>query len=128
MSNRWDTLRSLCPKLYKRGMYFECALGWYDLLHALSLKIEHILGKESESHNAVEGEENEYTEMYAVQVKEKYGTLRFYMSCETNEICTLIREAESASSQTCEMCGAFGKMRGVHWLFVRCDKCYEEER
>jgi hypothetical protein len=69
---------------------------------------------------------NETIEIFAVQVKEKYGTLRFYMSCETDEITDLISDAEALSSQTCESCGEPAKMRGKFWLEVKCDKCYEE--
>ena len=125
--SKWNTLRALCPKLYKNGLAFECAIGWYDILHELSLKIERILEKDAEKYKAIEGEENEYIEMFAVQVKEKYGTLRFYMSCETDEISDLIHEAEAVSSQTYEVCGAPGKMRGKTWFSVRCDNCYEEK-
>ncbi len=124
----WDTLRHLCPKLYKHGIVFECGYGWYNLVHELSIKIEAILNKHSESYKLVEDEEIEYNEIYAVQVKEKYGTLRFYMSNETHEISDLIHEYESISSQTCESCGAPAKMRGRHWFEVKCDKCYQERK
>jgi len=123
---KWETLRNECPRLYKNGMIFECGEGWYDLIHDLSIKIENILDKNALEHKVPEGEENEIIEMFAVQVKEKYGTLRFYMSCETDYISGLIEDAEAASSQTCESCGDFAKMRGSTWLEVKCDKCYKE--
>ncbi len=62
--------------------------------------------------------------MYAVQVKEKYGTLRFYMCCETLEITNLIEEAEALFLQTCENCGSPGKIRGNKWILVKCDDCF----
>lgn len=95
-------------------------------MHDLSIKIEKILDEYSERYKVVEGEESETIEIFAVQVKEKYGTLRFYMSCETDEIIDLISDAEALSSQTCESCGEPAKMRGKFWLEVKCDKCYEE--
>lgn len=110
--SRWDKIRQKCPKLYRNGIIFECAHGWYDIIDELSVKIENIL------------EKYENDDMYAIQVKEKYGTLRFYMSCETNEIVELIDEAEALSSQVCETCGAPAKMRGVCWIEVKCDKCF----
>jgi hypothetical protein len=125
---QWDVLRQLCPRLYKHEIAFECAIGWYDILRYLSIEIEKILEKDTETSQVPEGEENEYNEMYAVQVKEKYGTLRFYMSCETDEIWQLIRETEKISSHTCEACGEPGIMRGTKWFSVRCDKCYEEKK
>jgi hypothetical protein len=126
--NAWDLLRQLCPKLYRQGIVFECGLGWHNILQNLSLEIEKIIDKHEKNYKASEGEENEYDEMYAVQVKEKYGTLRFYMSCETDEISVLIDYAEYLSSKTCEVCGDPGKMRGKSWFSVRCDKCYEEKK
>jgi len=125
--NKWDTLKQLCPKLYRHGIYFECALGWYDILQDLSLKIERLIEKHEEKYRTLEGEENEYFEMFAVQVKEKYGTLRFYMSCETEEISKLIADAERLSYKTCESCGASGTIRDNGWVTVRCDSCYSKE-
>jgi hypothetical protein len=126
--SEWEVLKEWCPKLYKEGMIFECGIGWYRILHDLSLKIEKILEREAEDSKLHEGEENERVEMFAIQVKEKYGTLRFYMSSETDEISALIRGAEIRSSLTCEVCGDPGKMRGERWFLVRCDKCYEETK
>lgn len=125
---QWDVLRQQCPRLYKHGIAFECGLGWFDLLRDLSIKLEKVLEKDAERDPIPEGEEDNYIEMFAVQVKEKYGTLRFYMSCENEEIAALIRETEALSSEICELCGSHAEMRGNHWYAVRCDKCYEEER
>ena len=101
----WETIKQECPKLYKNGIVFECGLGWYELIHELSVSIEYILEKI----------EKDYVEMYAVQVKEKYGILRFYMSSETDEISDLIEMAEKLSHMTCEACGARAKARGKYW-------------
>lgn len=128
MSTQWDTLRGTFPRLYKNPLAFECGPGWYDILYGLSIKIERILEDMAKSYNIVEGEENELFDMFAVQVKEKYGTLRFYMSSETNEISDLIEEAEALSSQTCESCGAPAKMRGTYWMEVKCDECFKERK
>jgi hypothetical protein len=126
--NEWDFLRQLCPKLYSNGIAFECGPGWYNILRELSVKIEKILNENMEKYPSVEGEEDEYNKMYAVQVKEKYGTLRFYMSYETDEISDLIHKYEVISRETCESCGAPAKVRGKHWLEVKCNDCYEEKK
>lgn len=128
MSSQWDTLRKSFPLLYKHYVGFECGPGWYDILYRLSIKIERILEEVAEARKSVEGEEWENLEMYAVQVKEKYGTLRFYMSCETDDISNLIEQAEALSSQTCENCGALAKMRGTRWMEVKCDDCFKEKK
>lgn len=57
----------------------------------------------------------------AVQVKEKYGTLRFYTNHSDDYIDGLIAMAESITSVTCEECGNPGKVRGGGWIYVACD-------
>lgn len=63
----------------------------------------------------------------AEQVKEKFGTLRFYWRGEGlpesahDEIHGAIGMAELLSSVTCEECGAPGERRGPGWLSTRCD-------
>jgi hypothetical protein len=121
----WDTIKFKCPLLYKHGITFECGPGWYDLVFELSMKIESLLKDYSETFDSIEGEENIYCEMYAMQLKEKYGTLRLYMSCETNMIAELIHEYEARSYHICENCGQPGKIRGSKWYEVRCNQCYE---
>ncbi len=81
--------------------------GWYDLIFRLSEKLE----------VAITG----LPECYADQVKEKFGTLRFYMSSSTDEMEAWIDEAEAESAVTCEECGAPGKLRGKGWLYTACD-------
>jgi hypothetical protein len=113
----WDEIKAKCPKLYQKRFTFECGLGWADIIHDLSVKIEKIL------------EENpDCIEMFAVQVKEKYGSLRYYMEQETDEIIDMISDAEALSTQTCENCGAPAKMRGKRWIITRCDKCYGAQK
>ena len=56
------------------------------------------------------------------QVKEKFGTLRFYINGGTDEHYNYIRFAESMSARTCEKCGAPGKLRGSGWYYTACDE------
>ena len=46
-----------------------------------------------------------------VQVKEKLGTLRFYVSHHSDAINERIAEARKEASHTCEVCGQAGKQR-----------------
>ncbi len=57
----------------------------------------------------------------AVQVKEKFGTLRFYVDRGNDRIYNLINFAEAMSSRTCEECGAVGKERYGGWIRTLCD-------
>lgn len=56
------------------------------------------------------------------QVKEKFGTLRFYYSGGDSYIDGLVAMAESMSANTCEECGAPGKTVGGGWLTTLCEK------
>ncbi len=63
----------------------------------------------------------------ASQIKEKYGTLRFYMTGGTPEMYTIVDKAESQSSKTCETCGKPGKLRGHGWYYTACAKHTKKE-
>lgn len=56
----------------------------------------------------------------ATQVKEKYGTLRFYVSGATDEQYAYIQFAEGMSAHVCEVCGNRGKRSGGYWVSTRC--------
>jgi hypothetical protein len=65
-------------------------------------------------------------QVIAVQVKEKFGTLRFYVDGGNEATYAMISMAESMSARTCEKCGAPGKLRGKTWLYTACDEHTEE--
>lgn len=60
----------------------------------------------------------------AMQVKEKFGGLRFYMNYYVEDLEDLISEAESQSYNICEKCGKPGKSREGGWIVTLCDDCY----
>lgn len=86
---------------------FECGDGWYDLLDNLSKKLTALS-----------------TDIVAQQVKEKFGTLRFYTGGISDEnrdkAYDYIEEAERLSMHTCEMCGHGGELSGPGWLQTLC--------
>jgi hypothetical protein len=108
---RTDDLQKLLqkyPKLYKHNISFECHNGWYALIDQLSKKLEALIYEDGDC--------------FPIQVKEKFGTLRFYMNSETEEMSDLIDKAEAKSAETCEICGAKGTLRShFRWLFTRCE-------
>ena len=61
-------------------------------------------------------------QVVAVQVKEKFGTLRFYYDGGDEYISGLVAMAESMSGCTCEECGAPGKQRSGGWIQTLCDE------
>lgn len=112
------------PNLYKdrRGNVQETCMvwgfpedGWFSLIYECSDTIEKELLKIPEG-----------TRPCAQQVKEKFGTLRFYMSFENDVIEKAIERAEERSAKECEKCGAEAILRGDFWVITLCDKCDEE--
>jgi len=73
--------------------------------------------------------EPETHQVVAAQVKEKFGTLRFYINAGDDVAYALVSLAESMSARTCETCGSPGKSRGRGWIYVACDEhtCEEDK-
>lgn len=90
------------------GFGFECGKGWFNLIDELCQKIK---------------DTNPPEDFKIIQLKEKFGGLRVYTNCSTNEIEKLISEAENKSELTCEICGEEGKITGEYWVKTLCDKC-----
>jgi len=65
------------------------------------------------------------------QIKEKFGTLRFYADFSTEDEMkqsiahSLITATESSSYSTCIECGNYGKLRDQGWVRVLCDEHYQ---
>jgi hypothetical protein len=93
---------------------FECGDGWEPLIRELSAKLEAAIAA-----LPVEEQPN----YKAMQVKEKFGTLRFYLASGTDEMFDLCEVAEGASAKICEGCGQEGKLHSQGWMFVACDAC-----
>lgn len=92
---------------------FECGDGWYHLIDSLCGQITHHL-----KYNA----KPDTTPFVCSQVKEKFGTLRFYGDGGDDKIDAFIWFAESFSGRICEQCGAPGKVRGGTWLYTSCNE------
>lgn len=55
-------------------------------------------------------------------IKEKFGTLRFYIGPETTKQSECIANAEKKSGTICEVCGKPGVLREGGWLKTLCDE------
>lgn len=97
---------------------FECDDGWFDLIDVLCAQL-------STLDPIDEGEGLQLVR--AVQIKEKYGTLRFYVGPVTDEAAALINFAEGLSARICETCGNRGRTHGIAWLKTLCDPCAHEQ-
>lgn len=94
-------LQDRYPLTLKHISYFECNEGWRDLLDNLCFVIEAKI------------KSSKLEDMYAVQVKEKFGTLRFYMTLSNDFIDGAINMAERQSAHICEICGNQGKTENL---------------
>lgn len=118
----------------------ECADGWYGLLDEMCAKIQ-----------AVYDENGSEPDIIIDQIKEKYGTLRFYYHFgdvnqgihaidfiggpsarfkpgKGNELRERIAEivswGEKRSGEICEECGKPGKIRDLAYIQTLCDECF----
>ena len=94
---------------------FENGDGWFKIISDLSEKITELDARDG-------------TETIAVQVKEKFGGLRYYAQAGSGAICDLIDEAEALSERTCEWCGEPGTTRGGGWIYTLCDSCWSKKQ
>ena len=107
-----DKLFKKHNKILDSVHYLEVSDGWYKLIDRLCEAIQAIVDSES------------LEQVKAVQVKEKFGGLRFYTAeyVESPEIQKLIEEAESASYVTCETCGSPASCEAPNgWYKTSCE-------
>jgi len=105
INEKWLELTQVCPFI---DAFPECGDGWFDIISKLSrdLKSLGFTGR-------------------VVQIKEKFGGLRYYVSEASLEVYNRIDEAEKASYSTCELCGSPGKLTRPDgfWYQTLCKKC-----
>jgi hypothetical protein len=93
---------------------FECGDGWFDILDQLMGNIQHHIDWKNRKGQEV-------AQVTLDQVKEKFGTLRFYYTGGDDYIDGLVSMAESMSGVTCETCGNPGKSTGGGWIKTVCE-------
>lgn len=130
----------------KTCMYwgFDCGDGWYNIIDALCANIQNHIDnrldniERTKKWNAnVNDPEYEWTaiverkerpvpepveQVVAIQVKEKFGGLRFYYMGGDEYIRALENMAESMSYRTCKVCGAPGTRTKGGWIRVLCEE------
>lgn len=113
---------------------FTCGDGWYNIIDQLCANIQsHIDWKNGQRERLLKDNPHNIEipdavpQVVAAQVKEKFGTLRFYYSGGDETIRGMDRMAESMSAVTCEECGAPGHLRGRGWLYTACDAHTKEQ-
>ena len=95
---------------------FDCGDGWYNILDQLMGNIQHHIDWKNRKEEVV-------AQVTLDQVKEKFGTLRFYYSGGDDAIDGMVRMAESMSGVTCEECSAPAQTHGPGWIRTICEPC-----
>jgi len=103
------------PKILKNGVC--CGDGWYWVLDNLCYLLQW------------DTDNNHHPQLVASQVKEKYGTLRFYTYGCNERQQGMINFAERLSSIVCENCGSMNKVKQTKgWVITLCEKCMMEHQ
>lgn len=109
---------------------FSCGDGWFNIVERLCGIIQgHIESNRDRIKWCKQtGQEppEEIPQVVATQVKEKYGTLRFYYDGGDEFIHGATYMAEAMSAKTCEVCGNPGHVRGGGWVRTLCDSHTDE--
>ena len=102
------------PLMFQHECYFDCGDGWFDILYIMCHTIQsHINFKEC-------------PQVEVVQIKEKFGTLRFYYVGGDKFCEGVVRMGESISACVCETCGNAGSLRNNGgWVKTLCDEHYK---
>lgn len=144
--NRNDHLRS------SMAFGFDCSDGWARLVetplwyakgrvsewHRLRLLREGLIqdgrydreGKHAWlEHSARTQDKPPFRNLEVVQVKEKFGGLRFYyQGSVTLGFIAVVEAVEWLSSVTCESCGRAGQQEKADtWISTRCEECKTKE-
>lgn len=118
-----DKLFKKYPKMFKQEdlethmcLSISVGSGWFWILDNLCNCIQNYI-------NA-----NRLQQVEAVQVKEKFAQMRFYVNNSNPTIDGMIRLAEAISYVTCEKCGSIEDI--VHtsgWVKTLCGECARRE-
>ena len=92
--------------------------GWFNIIDMLCLQIQWYI-----EHNLPEDQIKGNIQVEATQVKEKFGTLRFYYHGGDEFIHGLVSMAEGMSGRTCEECGNPGTQNSTGWIKTQCEPC-----
>ena len=117
----------------------ECSDGWYEILDSMCAEITKAFADEGRA-----------VDLIVDQIKEKFGTLRFYYHFEGQKpgisaidflgqgslrisggdvpihktIAAIVRKWEERSAEICEKCGKPGKLRKDRpWIRTLCEEC-----
>jgi hypothetical protein len=108
-------------------VYWEFGYGWDTLIENLAAAIDREI--EMDPSLAVDDPENGKFAFKVQQMKEKFGTLRFYYSGGNDRIHGLVDMTEQLSGSVCEVCGSLGtlcKKNNGSWIRTLCEDCAQK--
>jgi hypothetical protein len=116
----YDDIIINCPRVFSHLKHIECEPGWHKLISSLSSIIE--------SHIEYSIPDDIKDEIFALQIKEKFGGLRFYLNHSDPYINGAIRMAEEMSFTICTNCGnPPEKIKNQSsWIRTLCKPCFEK--
>jgi len=119
MNEKYNLLYNKYEENFEIFWGFECGEGWYELIETLIQDIENWYK---------ENQPDEWETFKIIQIKEKYGSLRFYVGGTFEEVHDMIDEAEKKSYHICEVCGDYGEIKdiGGKWYKCVCNIHYNE--
>ncbi len=129
-------IREKYPLIFSQPCEMSVGDGWFDIIDMLCGSIQsHIRGVSSQREWMIENGKTdllpvEVEQVVATQIKEKFGTLRFYYHGGDQYIRGLESMAEAMTSRVCEECGCPGVARNTEknrWVRVLCEKHAEEQ-
>jgi hypothetical protein len=113
------------PQTSAMSWGFEVDDGWYNIIYLGCQLIQyHLDWKEKQRMYLVETNHPSIPEpipqLVATQVKEKFGTLRFYYDGGDHFTDGVVSMMESMSCRTCEVCGGLGTQAKTAWIKTLC--------
>ena len=102
----WDVTRT------SLAFGFECGPGWFPLLQRTFSRLSRIAKEDG-------------LDLRVRQVKERFGTLRIYLSGATDRAAKVVDEAEALSARICDLCdgAVFAPPAQTGWIVTRCAPC-----
>lgn len=109
---------AIYPPEHPIHMYgIECGDGWYELIDCLCRLIQHHIDSNTD---------REIRQVIAVQIKQKFGGLRFYYEGGNNIIGGMVQTIEYLSYHACEKCGTNQNVTATKgYVQVLCKSCLE---
>ena len=84
------------PRIFRDNFYFECDDGWFDIIFDLCRDMQQEVNNSG------------CEQVVAAQVKEKFASLRFYVSGGNEVTYAMIEKYSKQSMEVCEVTGGRG--------------------